>query len=171
MIEQINQVREFHDRMQISKTQPLPHEPLFVVRGLSDVALWGRDIPTELKHLSGELESLGKFDERYNRLHLIIEETAELAVAFHRGCDPNDEEDRLDYETAVLDALADLAYVVIGSAVAFDLPLANGFSEVHASNMTKEKQPTDPSAHRVRAKGPNYRPPNLKDIIRLHRMK
>jgi predicted HAD superfamily Cof-like phosphohydrolase len=164
MQDQINQVRDFHERMQISKTQQLPaiHLPVEGVVG---------DVISRVARMSKQLEELGAFDERYNRLHLILEETAELAAALATGCDPNDDESRLNYETAVLDALADLTYVVFGSAVAFDLPLANGFSEVHASNMTKEKQPTDPSAHRVRAKGPNYRPPNLKDIVRLHRFK
>ncbi len=161
MQDQINQVRDFHERMQISKTQQLPSRPLNGAECAYCLLV--------IKDVANRFEPMGAYDERFNRLHLIAEELAELGEALARGCDGTPE-DRLNYETAVLDALADLTYVVFGSAVAFDLPLANGFSEVHASNMTKEKQPTDPSAHRVRAKGPNYRPPNLKEIIRLHRM-
>jgi hypothetical protein len=74
-------------------------------------------------------------------------------------------------ELNTLDSLADLLYVVIGTAVTLDLPAAEAFEEVHASNMTKEKQPADPGKDRVRSKGPNYRPPNLSCVLSQARCK
>lgn len=88
------------------------------------------------------------------RAHLVLEETAELLAAMAAG-------DRL----AALDALADLVYVVIGTAVAFDLPLAEAFVEVHKSNMTKtiaRDRPGHPG------KGDGYQPPNLADLLTMH---
>lgn len=60
------------------------------------------------------------------RVDLIAEEFDELREA-------------LDYGETVsaADALADLVYVIVGSAVAWGIPLAEVFDEVHASNMTK----------------------------------
>ncbi len=60
------------------------------------------------------------------RLKLIREEVRELRDALAEG-------DRV----AVADALADIAYVVVGSAVTWGIPLAEVFAEVHRSNMTK----------------------------------
>lgn len=88
------------------------------------------------------------------RLHLIVEEAAELAEALRDGD-----------ELGVLDALADLAYVTIGTAVAYGLPLAEAFNEVHKSNMTKSVESKGGRLwHPV--KGPDYCPPNLGKILR-----
>jgi NTP pyrophosphatase (non-canonical NTP hydrolase) len=63
----------------------------------------------------------------------------------------------------VADALADLAYVVIGTALEFGLPLDRVFAEVHRSNMTKD-------AGNVRGdgkilKGPSFSPPRIADVL------
>jgi phosphoribosyl-ATP pyrophosphohydrolase len=95
-------------------------------------------------------------DLRYYRLHLITEETAELAEALR---EMNEEE--------TLDALADLLYVVLGTAVTFDLPIEAAFDEVHRSNMTKS-----PDYRKKRftkdtdAKGDSYEPPNLQSVLK-----
>lgn len=86
------------------------------------------------------------------RAHLVLEEAAEMVQAIADG-------DRL----ALLDALADLAYVVAGTAVAYGLPLAEAFAEVHRSNMTK-------TASRSRDghpdKGDGYSPPDLARVMK-----
>lgn len=92
------------------------------------------------------------------RLHLIAEEFSEALAAVHNG----DEQE-------FYDALLDMLYVILGTGVVFDFPLAAGFAEVHRSNMTKERQPSDKFANRVRSKGPNYVPPDLKGIMVLHK--
>lgn len=63
-------------------------------------------------------------------------------------------------ETA--DALADLLYVVLGTAVSHGIDMRPVFDEVHRSNMTKDK--LDPIT-RKGGKGPNYQRPVLAPII------
>jgi predicted HAD superfamily Cof-like phosphohydrolase len=69
---------------------------------------------------------------------------------------------------AIAKELADLAYVVIGTAVAHGLvQFANIFDEVHRSNMSK----LDDSGKPIRRedskvlKGPNYVPPDLSRFV------
>jgi len=61
-----------------------------------------------------------------SRLRLIVEELSELIEALDTGD---------IVKTA--DAIADLLYVVFGTAIAAGIPIDRVFSEVHASNMTK----------------------------------
>lgn len=82
------------------------------------------------------------------RGHLIAEELGELLLAVA-------DRDILK----IADALADLAYVVVGAAVVYGIPLDEVFREVHASNMTKAVQKD--RDQRIRDKGPDYRPPNI----------
>ncbi len=59
--------------------------------------------------------------------------------------------------------LADLMYVVIGTAVTFGLPLEEVFAEVHKSNMSKlgeDGKPIYREDGKV-MKGPNYKEPDL----------
>lgn len=93
-------------------------------------------------------------DKRFIRAHLMIEELGELMQAL-ADCD----------ELGALDALADLLYVVLGTAVTLDLPVVEAFEEVHRSNMTKRRQSTDAHGERVRDKGPGYDPPDLARIL------
>ena len=63
--------------------------------------------------------------------------------------------------------LADLLYVVYGTAVAFDLPLEAAFDRVHKSNMSKLNADGRPDYRRDGKvkKGPNYQPPDLHDLF------
>ncbi|WP_418361276.1 hypothetical protein [Tardibacter chloracetimidivorans] len=68
----------------------------------------------------------------------------------------------------ILKELADVQYVISGTAVSLGLDLELGFQRVHESNMSK----IDPLSKRVARdgrgkvlKGPHYQPPNLKDLI------
>lgn len=67
----------------------------------------------------------------------------------------------------VVDALADLLYVVYGTAVTFGIPIDKYFREVHRSNMTKLGKDGRPvrNEHGKVIKGPNYEPPQIKDIF------
>lgn len=62
------------------------------------------------------------------RIRLMMEELSELIIAIHE----ND-------IVKVADALADLDYVVTGTAISFGIPHTQVFREVHRSNMTKPK--------------------------------
>jgi hypothetical protein len=91
-------------------------------------------------------------------MHLLCEELAEV-------CDAMANKD----EVSLLDGLADLMYVVLGTADVFNLPLAEGFDEVHRSNMSKERQVSDKDGERVRDKGPNYSPADLRKVLAVYR--
>lgn len=115
------------------------------------------NVASVLKSLASHLQPFVD-DPLACRAHLLTEELGEMLEAMVE----ND-------EVRALDGAADLLYVLLGTAAIFDWPLAQAFDEVHASNMTKERQPDDPHAARVRAKGPNYRPPNIESILHSHR--
>lgn len=86
---------------------------------------------------------------------LIAEETAEFLQAVN-------EKDPVE----ILDALADLAYVVQGCALDCGFDLDAAFTEVHRSNMSKLMP--DGSVHRREdgkvLKGPNFSPPDLRKL-------
>lgn len=90
-------------------------------------------------------------DNRMLRIHLIVEELGELADAAGRGD-----------EVGAFDAICDLLYVVIGTAVTYDLPCEEGFAEVHRSNMTKP--PRKKEDVRLRNKT-GYEPPQLATVL------
>ena len=63
--------------------------------------------------------------------------------------------------------LADLLYVVYGTAVTFNLPLQEVFEEVHKSNMSKlgdDGRPIYREDGKV-MKGPNYKPANVEQFF------
>jgi phosphoribosyl-ATP pyrophosphohydrolase len=148
-------VLAFHEKNNVAKRTKLTRltSQYTVMQELERTAA---EMSTRAEHLTQVLK-VGD-DERGGRAHLIIEETAELLSAMHD----------MD-EVKTLDALADLLYVVIGTAVMLDLPLDEAFGEVHASNMSKERQKDDPLGDRVRDKGPNYKPPALDVVLNKYR--
>jgi len=84
------------------------------------------------------------------RCHLLQEETHEFVIA---ALENN--------RVGMADALADIAYVIYGTAEVLQIPLDECIQEVHRSNMTKEPGPTGKAI-----KGPNYSPPNLERIVK-----
>ena len=93
------------------------------------------------------------------RIELIEEELRELKEAVYDG-----EGTLID----VADALTDLLYVIYGAGHSFGIDLDFNFQEVHSSNMSKlgeDGKPIYRSDGKV-LKGPNYRPPNLQNIMR-----
>jgi predicted HAD superfamily Cof-like phosphohydrolase len=64
---------------------------------------------------------------------------------------------------AIADAIADVLYVMYGTAVAYGIDMEPVFQEIHRSNMTKEG--LTPQGKGI--KGRNYHPPNLAPIIKL----
>jgi predicted HAD superfamily Cof-like phosphohydrolase len=94
------------------------------------------------------------------RAKLILSEVSEVMDALARR-------DEVD----LLDGLADVEYVTIGTAIKFDLPLGAAFDEVHASNMTKSAVQEQVKNHEG-AKGkdhPGYRPADVAGCITSHR--
>lgn len=120
-------------------------------------------IGRELKDMAEELtkhlvDPHTAADRRFLRTHLILEEVGELIEGMGE-CD----------ELKTLDGLADALYVIFGSGSTMRMPLGAACEEVHTSNMTKERQPDDPLAVRVRSKGPGYRAPALGAVFYAHR--
>lgn len=140
----IDHVRTFQNKLEISQQQQMN---LTLLPALAEYA-------DTVHKISSNIQPFGTFDERWARIHLIFEEAAELAQAMANG-----------NEVECLDAIADLLYVVLGTAATFNWPLVEAFYEIHRSNMTKQKMPTDKYNFRVRDKGPNYDPPKLKQIL------
>jgi hypothetical protein len=63
----------------------------------------------------------------------------------------------------IADGIADIAYVVIGTAVAYGIPFDAVFAEVHRSNMTKVNTPEEGKL----VKGPGYEPPDIAGILAI----
>lgn len=141
-------VRDFHQKMgidyrtRLDDTQPRLGAAGSYVATIKDVSCRALD----MFHASK--------DVRWLRVHLISEELAELIL----GMSEND-------PVQSLDALGDLLYVVLGTAVSLDLPLSKAFVEIHLSNMSKEPQENDPDRARVRDKGPRYQKPDVAGCI------
>lgn len=67
----------------------------------------------------------------------------------------------------IADALADMLYVIHGTALVYGIDLRDCFDEVHRSNMSKlglDGKPIYRPDGKV-LKGPNYSPPNLVPIV------
>lgn len=137
----------------------------FAVGKRLDTAYSDLDVDRELRTFGMELRDLSrKFqaegerhqengDERLYRLHLMVEELGELACSMG-----------LRDEVLTADALGDLQYVVVGTAVTFDIPLDAVHAEIHHSNMTKSRDPAD---RRMRRKDPKlgYVKPDIRAAI------
>jgi predicted HAD superfamily Cof-like phosphohydrolase len=74
----------------------------------------------------GETPELPDVSERTLRMKLITEEFNEL-------CDAEQDNDIVE----IADALADIIYIALGTAVSYGIPLDKVFEEVHRSNMAK----------------------------------
>jgi predicted HAD superfamily Cof-like phosphohydrolase len=119
-------------------------------------------------------------DERVRlRLRLVAEEFFELLAATDDVPFESTLSRRLDHAHSLVieyiahaqmrvdiveaaDALADLAYVIEGTALEFGISSEPIAKEVHRSNMTKSGMREDGKI----AKGPNYSPPNIAGCLR-----
>lgn len=135
----MEQVRHFHERYGFKIAGELIGS-----RGLAELAQLLADLA----------RGVPQVEDASVRAHLVLEETAELVQALASG-------DRL----AALDAVADLLYVTLGTAVTFDLPIVEAFDEVHVSNMTKTVEQDRPGHP---GKGSGYRPPDLRRVLTAH---
>ncbi len=108
-----------------------------------------------IKMIARESSRLG--DERLYRAYLILEEVQEAVEALANG-----------NEVLLADALGDLEYVTQGTAVTYNIPLAAIFDEIHKSNMTKMMRDVETNP-RMRDKGSDYVPPDIKELIERNR--
>lgn len=150
-------VREFHDAID----DPTPTEPVSLVhRRQTSYDL--DSLATSLELLATQAHEAARMQDGDNlllRCHLMIEELGECVRAMHQG-------DMVE----VLDALCDMRYVNDGTALSLGLGpvFMPAFREVHAANMSKfddDGRPIKDAIGRM-TKGPNYRPPNLRLILK-----
>lgn len=90
------------------------------------------------------------------RVKLIEEEYDELGQAIYS-----------QNLTEIADALADLVYVLVGTAISYGIPFDRVFAEVHNSNMTKtpSKAYEGQKYGAVNPKGPDYMAPQIESIL------
>jgi len=93
-------------------------------------------------------------DLHYLRVGLIDEEFKELKEAM--------EQKNL---VKIADGLADLLYVLYGTAITYGLDMDPIFREVHRSNMSKGDPETIRAPNGKILKGTNYSPPELEQFV------
>jgi predicted HAD superfamily Cof-like phosphohydrolase len=96
----------------------------------------------------------GGFGTARLRQELLDSEVQELRDAIAAG-------DRV----LAADALADIVYVAVGTAVRLGIPFDKVLAEVHRSNMTKLIPPIELRADGKILKGPHYEPPQIEAIL------
>ena len=97
------------------------------------------------------------------REKLITEEAKEFKDWSYENYDTSDTTPINIIEIA--DALADLLYVVFGTALSYGIPIEEVFKEVHRSNMTKSMEKDEKSIKGKTIKGPNWEPPKIREIL------
>ena len=89
------------------------------------------------------------------RIALIKEELGELEEAGHK-----------QNLTKIADAIADLLYVVYGTAVSYGIDIEPVFLEVHRSNMSKGDPEIVRASNGKILKSRNWTPPNLEPLLK-----
>jgi len=150
-------VRDFHRKHDFPTGEPFPNpaETAKMREGTRFLSTAARML-TDLSRQALGMVGVNKETTRLIRAHLMLEELAETLEAMAEG-------DEVEFA----DGLADLLYVVIGAGVAYDLPVAKLFAEVHWSNMTKDVRAPDDV--RLSRKGQNFVPPAIAGVIALHK--
>ena len=102
-----------------------------------------------------------------HRLRLINEEHKEVKDDLEKLLHARGWEAQMDVMRALLKELADLRYVLEGTAVSLGLPMDEAYAMVHISNMSKRFP--DGTFHvddggKV-LKGPNYQPPEMDRLV------
>lgn len=85
------------------------------------------------------------------RVRLMLEELAELTTELNTGS-----------KESIAKEIADLLYVVYGTAVTLGIPINDVFDKVHKSNMTKSSE-TDEGGKII--KGKDYKPVNMEELL------
>jgi hypothetical protein len=148
-------VTEFSVKNEFTLNKRIAEHTFEVDADLKIVADKLNTLGVSLKNIALTAQKAG--DERLYRMYLMIEELSETA----QGMAVKD-------EILLADGLADLQYVVSGTAITFGLPMQQLMQEVHNSNMTKKKRDLETNP-RMRDKGDEYIPPRIAHVIKLVR--
>lgn len=119
-------------------------------------------------------------DRRKLRCKLLLEEVLEFCAASGFVVREQERDGQLKLELFALggppdlveaaDGLADIRYIVDGSALEWGIPLEKCLREVHRSNMSKAGEDGKPIIREdgKLLKGPNFTPPQLDMILELY---
>lgn len=159
MSQHLNQVKEFHRKvgdepitfLDIERTTP-QREFENTSNGLRTVGL---ALQLRAEQFKASTFSISQ-DPRRFRAYWMMSELGETLEAMAD----------LD-EVETLDGLIDLAYVLLGTAIKFDMPFDPGFQEVHESNMSKGKDAGKLDGDR--GKDANYIAPNIVKVLKEYR--
>lgn len=151
-----NAVADFHRRKNIDYRQRLA-ETTPRVECPQTLFLMRQESESQLRRFLAQSEE--RRDYRHIRTHLVLEEVAECLAAMWAGD-----------EVGTLDGLCDAIYVLVGSAVTMELPLAEAFEDVHRANMARASSASSDNP-RLKEKGADWVPPRIKEIIEAHRAK
>lgn len=115
-----------------------------------------KEFQTVFKSNVGNVPFLPNEEERTLRINLLKEEFDE----YIEGENNND-------IVEIADALGDMLYIILGTAISYGIPLDEIFDEIHASNMSKLDEDGKPIFREDGKilKGKNYFKPDLKTII------
>ena len=106
-----------------------------------------RKIGATVNHIPTKID----LNLRRQRHRIIFDELEELREAMSQN-----------NLVSVADALADLEYAILGTAIVYGIDLEPVFDQVHRSNMTKDAPPTKDGKG---VKGKQYSPPNISKIL------
>ncbi len=153
MKEQVEKTRKFMLKINDAVNKSLPE-----LKENGRLSKYLRDTANVMLRVAKKMEDAmsNEQDPRFLRTQLMIEELGETILGL-ANCD----------EVETLDGLSDLTFVTTGTAIAFGLPIVEGFDEVCDSNLTKSPRKEDDV--RLRDKGPDYVPPNMERVLSWYR--
>jgi predicted HAD superfamily Cof-like phosphohydrolase len=154
-----DKVKEFHKKNDYPCNHRLPWEAWcgkrsthWLLKLVGRIVIW---IVARLQNKANRDQADG--DCRLYRSIATLEEVAETMIAMADG-----------NEAEMADGLTDTLYFVLGTGVTYDIPLADCFDEVHRANMDKKKRSEDNP--RMRDKGKDWTPPDIRTVLRIHRL-
>lgn len=101
-------------------------------------------------------------DKTVELRYKLIEEEMWETLGSLREIMNNPKHNETEQLTELADGIADSIVVLMGTVLAFGIPIDRVFTEVHRSNMTKS---TGKNEYGKTIKGPNFIPPDIKSII------
>lgn len=97
-----------------------------------------------------------EFEDRARFIHEELEELEDAGDRLYHG------DTDMATLAQVFDALIDIVYVAVGTAVQMGFPWQNGWDLVQTANMQKERGPDDGTGHKLGVVKPaGWRPPNI----------
>lgn len=124
--------------------------------GGTDFTSLVRDFHRKFNALSPEYPMYPSNEEVMLRVRLMIEELAEVIKAMEAKSMPE-----------IAKELSDLAYVIVGTAVAYGIDFTRAFYAVHMSNMTKSQ---NKDAGGKVLKGSDYEPPDMNAVLQRRKV-